>query len=90
MHRHRDRDRCGRRELRPRRCSSTGKRRFPDHKAAVVALNNAATSRNLAEDKDRRSSRMECRSYYCEDCNGFHLTSQPDRTPLLTEFDDAA
>lgn len=54
------------------RCAS-GKVRYRDKLEAMVALSNAQRS-----DSDRR---RECRWYECEvpGCNGFHLTSQPEK-----------
>lgn len=78
------RTRHGMQPARPQRratpCHSTGKRRFPDHRAAVAALNLAATSRQLAEDIGHQTQRQECRSYFCEACKGHHLTSAPGQT----------
>ena len=54
-------------------CAATNKVRFPDHRAAVVALQQAAVRRQWQGDDESR--RRECRSYSCAACKGWHLTS---------------
>lgn len=66
-YRHRDRHR---RRRRPRsRCRYSGKVRYYDRLAAMIAL---AGARNC-----RSSRRCERRYYRCPLCRGWHLTSQP-------------
>lgn len=60
---------------RGRRAScESGKRRFPDKRAALSALHTA--QQNRAEGQARR---RECRVYRCGACRGWHMTSQPFR-----------
>ena len=50
----------------------SGKVRFPDQHAAQLALVDAAMARNRGKAK-----RRECRTYQCETCGAWHLTSHP-------------
>lgn len=61
------------------RCVASGKRRFRDHREAVVALQRAASQRRLAELEGVDTHRREVRTYECVVCRGWHLTSQPQR-----------
>ena len=61
-------------------CFTTGKRRFRDHRYAVRALHNAARCRAEAHVHGLETIRRERRSYLCEECNGWHLTSQAEWT----------
>jgi hypothetical protein len=58
-------------------CKSTGKRRFRTEHDAKVAL-------KVARDSSR-DHRKECRYYECDDCGGWHLTSQRSWTDGLEE-----
>lgn len=49
--------------------------RFRDHREAVAALHNVALLRKRAEEEALLTRRHEVRSYKCEACRGFHLTS---------------
>ncbi|CAM3825485.1 hypothetical protein SMNI109538_14775 [Smaragdicoccus niigatensis] len=53
----------------------TGKRRYRDGELAKHALRNVRMMRQLAEELGVETRRRECRSYRCDGCNGFHLTS---------------
>jgi hypothetical protein len=53
----------------------TNKRRFGSYDEAQLALVDAKIKRAFGRSQKRR----EERSYYCGNCNGFHLTSQPER-----------
>ncbi len=55
--------------------ASCGKVRFRDHREAVSALHDVVTLRKRAEEAMLPSRRREVRSYACQRCNGFHLTS---------------
>jgi hypothetical protein len=50
------------------------KRRFRDHKQAIQSLH-----RIIGGGEKRRGS-IPQRVYYCQTCNGFHLTSSAGRT----------
>lgn len=54
-----------------RRCFATGKVRYPNERAAQVALVDAILKRNRG-----RSDRREARHYPCGICGGWHLTSK--------------
>ena len=76
------------------RCRESGKVRFRDHDMAVAALHWAARNRLVAEELGVPCSRSEVRTYWCDGCRGWHLTSWME-TPLgsddgLTEAVDAA
>lgn len=47
------------------KCNSTGKVRFPSSEDAM----------SVVRAKTRNAKRKESRAYYCEFCDGFHLTS---------------
>ncbi len=59
-------------------CHVSGKRRFRDHRHAVRALHGAARCRRAAVLDGVVTSRRECRSYLCDWCDGWHLTSQKE------------
>lgn len=54
---------------------STGKVRFRDHKEAVAALHKTQNARDHALFTSGESHRREKRTYYCDLCQGHHLTS---------------
>jgi hypothetical protein len=54
-----------------RRRACRGKVRYRDQKRAEYALRILQGNSNL--------DRLPKRSYYCADCNGFHLTSRDER-----------
>ena len=56
----------------------TGKVRFPDATSATHALHRAATARASAEFDGLTTRRAERRKYYCQLCNGWHMTSQEE------------
>lgn len=51
-----------------------GKRRFGDNVSALLDMDRIQRK----HDADRDS--IPCRTYVCRLCNGFHLTSKPERT----------
>jgi hypothetical protein len=53
----------------------TGKARFSSYDEAQLALVDAKIKRAFGRSQKCR----EERSYYCGNCFGFHLTSQPER-----------
>lgn len=57
------------------RTRTRGKVRFRDHREAVTALHNVVMLRQRAEEAAQPTRRREVRSYHCEACRGFHLTS---------------
>lgn len=60
-----------------RRSRQCGKLRYPDHRAAVLALHSAAAARVLEGPASRRHER---RTYRCPTCHGWHLTSREARS----------
>lgn len=58
---------------------ATGKVRFRDHDEAVQALWNAHVLRQI----EGNTERQERRAYECRRCNGWHLTSQPNKSALV-------
>lgn len=62
-------------------CYTTGKRSFYDEHDAERALGRARSRRQRQGDArgSRRGFRTESRYYYCEDCDGYHLTAQSRR-----------
>ena len=56
-------------------CSPNGKKRYRDKKSAIQVLQVAQAAAAL----DPGSRRRESRTYRCPDCNGWHLTSKPQR-----------
>ncbi|WP_214466447.1 hypothetical protein [Microbacterium flavescens] len=52
-----------------------GKIRFRDHREAVTALHSVATLRKRAEEEMLPTRRREVRTYECDACHGYHLTS---------------
>lgn len=65
---------------RARICFLTGKRRFRDHSLAVRVLHHAARCRAEAAADGYKTIRRECRTYECDSCNGWHVTSQAEWT----------
>ena len=63
-----------------KRSCSCGKRKDPDHRAAVHALHSAVAARAL----NLNSRRREHRVYECDLCAGWHLSSShlADERPL--------
>lgn len=51
-----------------------GKKRYPDKKTAVTALN--FMMNGMAQNRHRPEY---LRFYYCEECNGYHLTKSQER-----------
>lgn len=66
----------------PKMCSTTGKLRWPDGKAAVEVLHAAKNSRTSAEIAGHVSRRREFHRYWCPACSGYHTTSWPSAAPL--------
>lgn len=56
-----------------RGCPKTGKVRYPDHQAAVIALRKAR--------KFEGSEKLASRVYQCAMCRGWHLTSKDSWEP---------
>lgn len=54
-----------------------GKKRFSSYDEAGLALVDSKIDQALYP--ARNGNRHEQRVYYCGNCNGFHLTSRPDR-----------
>lgn len=52
-----------------------GKVRFRDHREAVHALHGVVTLRKRAEEAMLPTRRREIRTYECDACQGYHLTS---------------
>ena len=52
-------------------CFITGKQRFATARAAYVAVQKAYWG--------RRSQKQPCRAYYCELCQGYHVTSHQQK-----------
>ena len=81
------------RQLRPRRgrrrtltvCATTGKKRFRDHDEAIGALHCASNGRRRSESEGTSSRRQEKRTYECNSCHGWHLTSQEQRSAAWDE-----
>ena len=67
------------------RCQS-GKIRYRDHDEAIKALHRTQSMAVIALEMTGNTSRAEKRTYYCGQCNGFHLTSKP----LRADFQEAA
>lgn len=66
----------GRRRALKRRCSGCMKRRFRDHAEAIDALHRACDARHRAALDDVSTMRREIRTYECDACKGWHLTSK--------------
>lgn len=58
------------------RLSDCKKRRFRDKREAVSALHQAANARSYCARTGTETRRREVRSYSCDRCRGYHLTSQ--------------
>lgn len=80
-------DRAERRVRQPRarrhyaHCETTGKRRFRDGKDAALELRRLSGMRSQLDLAGEAHSIRVVRRYKCDDCRGWHLTSQPKRTP---------
>lgn len=59
-----------------RRKCPTGKVRFKDHDMCVSALHKSANIRAVEFVEQGYSKRKEIRSYPCEKCAGWHLSSK--------------
>lgn len=55
----------------------SGKIRYRDHLEAVRGLHSTQRAKRYS------SQRREVRSYLCQVCSGWHLTSQADRKSLI-------
>ena len=60
-------------------CYLTGKVRFTDEDTALRALVNAVSARLSS-----KAERVESRAYYCQYCDGWHLTSVRDTSAIKT------
>lgn len=61
-------------------CYLTGKVRFADEDTALRALVDAVSARLSS-----KAERVESRAYYCQYCDGWHLTSVRDTRAIKTE-----
>lgn len=63
----------------PQPFGDCGKRRYPDKKAAISAINAAWKRRGRG-----RRPKTELRAYHCHECGGWHITHQTrfHREPL--------
>lgn len=61
-------------------CYLTGKVRFTDEDTALRALVDAVSARLSS-----KAERVESRAYYCQYCDGWHLTSMRDTSAIKTE-----
>lgn len=68
------------------KCPASGKVRFRDQREAVRALQSCDNARQRAAELGAESRRRECRTYCCDDCRGWHTTSQENR-PRHLHFD---
>jgi hypothetical protein len=64
-------------------CPASGKLRYGEPKDIKLAMRQADWDRSRARLNNIACSRREIRSYECPDCNGWHLTSKPDRPNRL-------
>lgn len=58
-------------------CKSSGKKRFRDRKEAKRVVIYARRAKAQAERDGIISKRQEDRTYRCDDCGGWHVTSKP-------------
>src|SRR5262245_53459353 len=65
------------------KCPTTGKTRFRDKREADRAVQKATTARKNAAEMGVTSRRHECRTYFCDACKGWHITSQETRLRKL-------
>ena len=56
-------------------CRATGKRRLRDHREATRVLRKCSNARSTAKQEGVDCRRHEVRTYECESCHGWHLTS---------------
>lgn len=61
------------------------KRRYRDHEEAIAALHKTQAQAHFDLEETGFTRRGECRSYFCCDCCGWHLTSQPSRIDVLMQ-----
>ncbi len=73
-----------RRRAHLQKCPASGKVRFRDQREAVRALQSCDNARQRAAELRAESRRRECRTYYCDDCRGWHTTSQETRPRQLS------
>lgn len=62
-------------------CQITGKVRYREPQDVKSALRRAGRDRSRARAHDVACSRREIDGYRCSDCDGWHLTSKPARSP---------
>lgn len=60
-------------------CPETGKNRLRERKDVKLALKAIRRGRDAANLAGELSNRRECRGYQCPHCDGWHLTSKPQR-----------
>lgn len=58
------------------RCPFTGKLIFPSKRVAREELRKATHNSRRRNHTSVASGKLERRTFYCEGCNGHHLTSQ--------------
>lgn len=59
-------------------CPISGKARYRGRRDIKLALRRADRDRSRAAVNEVGCDRREVRGYYCPDCDGWHLTSQPE------------
>lgn len=59
-------------------CPISGKARYRGRRDIKLALRRAEWDRSRAAVNEVGCNRREVRGYQCPDCNGWHLTSQPE------------
>lgn len=59
-------------------CPVSKKVRFDERKDAKEVLTNTRFMKRVHEQNGGYSHRQECRVYKCNDCRGWHLTSQSE------------
>lgn len=59
-------------------CPTSGKARYRGRRDIKLALRHADRDRARAAVNEVGCNRREVRGYHCPDCNGWHLTSQPE------------
>lgn len=59
------------------RCTASGKKRYRDRKEAKRVVIYARRAKVFAEQHGMSTHRNENRTYRCDDCGGWHVTSKP-------------
>lgn len=63
----------------------TGKVRLKDHKDAVRSLHKMTNAGKIEVANNGFTKRRETRTYFCDRCNGYHLTSQVEWTTFRSQ-----